>query len=106
MTFNVKYFKTCMWSRQKTQEGCTILNLAKLQKSSEQFLGVVFDENLNFDACTHTLSSSAGRALAKLLLKFICLKKNFHIKHLQNCLIVVCGSYYINVLVFGAIKII
>ena len=49
-----------MWSRQKTQEGCTILNLAKLQKSSEQFLGVVFDENLNFDACTHTLSSSAG----------------------------------------------
>ena len=64
----------------KTKKGCTKseFNLgSKSVKTVSQYkyYGVILDENIKFDACAQTLSSSADRALAKLISKFKCQKK-------------------------------
>ena len=44
--------------------------------SSYKYLGIIFDEHLNFNKCTEILSESAGRALGSVISKF---------KKLQDC---------------------
>ena len=39
-----------------------------------RYLGVIFDENLNFNECANTLANSAGRALGSVISKFSPLK--------------------------------
>ena len=68
-----------LFTSESPKTGCTTSEFNIGSKSDQtvsqyKYLGVILDENLHFDDCAQTLSSSAGRALAKLISKFKCQK--------------------------------